>query len=827
MLSTYKVKELRELAKKRGIKPIPTRKQDLIDALEGKQKKNAKPTMNDLRTLCKKHKLELDIKCGGKGVTYEYLLNTLTKAGLLQLVTTVTSEYEQQLLDLAPKLHKVIAPLAPHIETLAPLFSSTLAKGRAQKVRQDAWKILFGEYSQLEHRKAAPSTKAITKKILNFLKGKDGAQKPTKSALQSFANALPLISYGYALQNPAMHSAVTEMNLSKLEKMSKLLKGTEVELPGYEDVELEDMGEEAADMLSQLPAELRYEIYRRLPVSATKQALLASRSLGEAAEHHRGLHERYGEYIMSPAQTLALKWLDELYDKRSAFKIKAPPSWGKTALAAVVAMKEVDRGHTVVIYTKAAMIPFFLDEMHKVFEKRFPDMGNPAQSQQGKIRIIAPGYSKKHADAYKKTVPADILLLTNKEGAGVRVRWPNDPNVLAKPISKYQYEFMIVDEAHKGDSAGDLVFAGLAQNPTLKALLLSANDIKFPSKATLQNQAYRRMQIGSTVVNLPGYKNWKDTASLSFSALSLKNKVPEVAVQLVHLPTRENHFDVQTQYDFGRELEFALGLDAINQIQPEPIGNTLVFSSRKASAPSRQTIEQLSAATDDDLVELHELLTEGPRGKNIVVYTGPKSIKKFQEQSEKKPTVFLLTYGSSAEGINLDTVDNVILLDVMEVRRESVYQAIARARRVKNPRHSVRVVADVRFDEKPYYMAMGARFVSEEFLEKLKAVTGTKNSVDVSKNAYKSAIPDQVRAAERFLSESRPLRASELYLLMAPLKRLSKPKKAALVELLREEDMFPSEKASDYRSLLRYLAREPDTYPYKELPLDHFKEVIV
>ena len=320
------VKELRVLAKRKGITPIPGRKADLIAAIEKAGDRSESYTIEELKALCMKNKDVLGIRCGGKGITYEFLLEKLLKAGIIMVVESPASEFEEKLLEADPKLHSLLAPLVLHLQKLGflllPKLKGTLGRKQKDMEKDDPWRFLYSEYSLLEssqHKK--------WKLVINFMKGKKKvAPKTLYSEIRSFVKALPLISYAYALSNAEFRQLADELNLRNLFEISEAMQGTTAALPALnsvsdslrsittvQDIEGSDVALEGdiTDFFTALPEEMRHEILRRMPLEVRKNSLIASRALAEGEERYRVLHATYGALTLSLAQNTALEWIYE------------------------------------------------------------------------------------------------------------------------------------------------------------------------------------------------------------------------------------------------------------------------------------------------------------------------------------------------------------------------------------------------------------------------------------------------------------------------------------------------------------------------------------
>ena len=131
------VKEVRVIAKQKGITPIPGRKADLIAAIKGVEDRADLYNLRELKALCVKHKDTLGIRCAGKGITYNYLLEKLSKAGIIMVVESSASEFEEKLKEADPELHSLAGFLVPHIEKVHFLLVGKLGRKKQAFGDQD------------------------------------------------------------------------------------------------------------------------------------------------------------------------------------------------------------------------------------------------------------------------------------------------------------------------------------------------------------------------------------------------------------------------------------------------------------------------------------------------------------------------------------------------------------------------------------------------------------------------------------------------------------------------------------------------------------------
>lgn len=666
-LESKRVPELRKLAKERGIKPIPTRKADLIKALKGE---TPSYTVEDLRRICEKHKESLKIACRGRGITRKYLVDKLTEAGLImEIEEKKQSDYEEKLRTADPELHRVLEALAPHVLTLDIIVGTKVGRKKVSQA-EDPWRFLYSEYSALT---TALKTKKPWQRIYQLLKEQKALPKTLHKAFTVFSKALPLITYAFLIEQPELQKLADSLKLEKLFSISDVLKGTNAFLSRSADVETEaEAAEEVGDMLSALPSELLYEIMRHLPSEDVGSTVVASRSALEAEERYRSLSAAYGNYTLSRAQKTARDWIysrDEI-----VVGVEAPPSWGKTALAIAVAIDSIKSGKTVVMHTTPAMIPFFVEEMEQMMGKKFPDLKGPLE-QPGKYRLLVPSFSAAHNARYKAGEQADLLLINVPREINTRYHNRIPFQTVDSPIDRYAPDVIILDEAHK-------------HNPGI--IYSDYNSRKRPDRLILLS-ASPFSQIIRRVFTKPAY--------LRFSLASIAAKVPDFAVEIQDIPQFiETDAEMRGGYT-GDAVAAIERAELLRQLDQELIGNTIVFSRDPLRmtgtlAKTKKNLEDSRITYQDNAYDAFDLYSEKVlrQPKSIVVYKGPKTIKKFQDQSRQTPSTLFLTYRVGAEGLNLDTVDNVVLLDTTKVDNSTVFQAVARAQRVSNPRHTIRVI---------------------------------------------------------------------------------------------------------------------------------------
>lgn len=651
-----KVKELRAFAKQKGITPVPTRKDDLIRALTPGDKSGY--SMSELQAICTKHKEKLQIACSGKGITRKYLIEKLMQANLIMEVREEKlSEFEQQILDADPELHRVLELLAPHVLTLDFIVGSKVGRKKVSQ-SEDPWRFLTSEYSVLQSNRSR-------KDILTYLQKGEPLPPALHEDFVEFATALPLTTYSYLLQSESLQELADKLQLTQLFAISDILKGTNAFLGRSSDVETQAAAE-TEDMLSALPQEMLYEILERLPLEAVGNAIISSRSMADAEQHYRGLAGSYGSYLLSRAQLAALRWTK--IQERNLLIIQAPPSWGKTALSIALAIDAVNDGKSVVIHTTPAMIPFFLDEMEEMMGKKFPDL-KAGTASPGKYSILVPSISKRERERYLRGDQANILLVTVPKDA-YRRAWRILAGRVTGPIQNYSPDLVLVDEAHKEDLY-HLHMDYLGRNPNNVMIGFSASKVRHPGYA--------------------------EVSTLQFSLASISDKVPDFTVEIRDIPSFVTDKYIDKRYpDISRTINRA---EHLRQLDTDLIGNTVVFSWKPLLTSTQKSLQaDLSGLKMTHQGEEHDLFTlykqkvlQQP--KSIVVYKGPATVKKFQDQSRKIPSTFFLTYNVGAEGLNLNTIDNIILLDAENMQAETIFQAVARAQRVSNQNRTIQVIA--------------------------------------------------------------------------------------------------------------------------------------
>jgi len=847
------VKELRAQAKDLGISPLPTRKADLVAAIRAKggiveedvssstpqPSELATYTMKELRRLCKKHTHEINVPCGGKGATKRAIFDELARIGVLEGVAKRkpgAGDYARLLREADPELYAVAKETVPLLPNPRHVFA---LRGEVEdsNAPRNPWLDFYREQTALM---AGIESGADPQwgRVLDFVQtGAVASPETLNEDTRSFVDAFPLISFVYARENADFLSLLTQVGATKPFEISRQISDPGLRIKALTPTKrggpvLEsNYGEINADaLLHQLPPEMGNHIMQFVPVESYTSAILASRFFHESEKAYRELQMSYGSYTLSGAQTTAMKWSRERRAEQNVLIVQAPPSWGKTVFAIASAIDAVRRGERVHIYTTKAMLRTFLNDMQAMMGRAFPDL-SLGERQRGRYDILVPSLNKEHAARFTRGEQCDIILSSQHYMASRAERVYFDtipPAVFSRgsPVEHYPVDLVILDEAHK-KSTINVIWDNLFRNPQCRFLLLSASEVRLLSTKKLEASEPLYLVI-----------SWDISVSLSLGVIRFERKTIEgetpgyrYTVRVYKEPSvsfaeprytapgdRRQFIDSFPDPKLARLIE-------LPDLLADTTGNVVVFMKVYPRLPTSQRDIRLSALRDpivnstivpsalktperaeDDIdtesvrIPVEKLKDAAKQGDPYYWHRKPHDVSKFVAASTQRPSTFITTYRKSAEGINFNTIDTIVLMDAEEVGHDKIYQAISRALRVKNSAKTVRIIAIAGDSEPEALLKVHMRFADEDFRKRYHKYLSTR---------YGGNSPNMARSRQNIffdlVSKGRKLHPREIYVIFGP------QLPAGVQEFWREEGLFEGEDLDRIAGAINGTRRGRDT----------------
>lgn len=286
-LQRKKVVELRKEASSLGVKPLPSKKLDLINSIlkakglkptskKEKAEKKDDPirnyTMKQLRDICMQYKYRLSFDCGG-GVTKKSLYEGLARAGLLEgvVVPEPANKFAEEIRKRDPDFYERISTIVPKLPDTRKLFSV-----RQERESGDApwlpWLEVHREYNvlMLAHETGSPPEIA---RVFDFLTTEEENDAGIIEDIRRFAEKLPLLSYIYALLSMDFLTLCTQGGIDRPFEISEAISSPSKKIVKPKVIEKALAGdvlvEEDFDLnLFDLPEDVRYEIMHYIPFSS-------------------------------------------------------------------------------------------------------------------------------------------------------------------------------------------------------------------------------------------------------------------------------------------------------------------------------------------------------------------------------------------------------------------------------------------------------------------------------------------------------------------------------------------------------------------------------
>lgn len=427
--------------------------------------------------------------------------------------------------------------------------------------------------------------------------------------------------------------------------------------------------------------------------------------------------------------------MEEKRNESQVHIIKAPPSWGKTVLMISAAIDAIREGNKVIMYTTAAMLPTFIREMELMMGSSFPNLSLNKQ-QDGKYNIIIPSLGGKEQERFNAGESADLLLLTQIYGAHrARIRaerrsyrFPMPLFHRNSPIENYTADFVIIDEAHKGDVTAP-IWDNLYRNEKCRFLLVSANDVLL--QGVDDNRLFfNRSIVTGTVSHLKSVII--NPVVIRFAKRTIEEKIPTYTLEMKEVPFnpfKRVVFDGSSSELVTKASEHFGNISAT--IQPSfhleilealagTTGNVVVFTPALPKYTKADQDKFISTVTHFQLKDGRSIPSKEAvdflHGQtNVIIHRTNKDITRFVEKSKEEPTVMLTSYRKGAVGLNFNTVGTVVLMDADHVSPSQFYQAMSRALRVKNRAESIRMIAVVKERTLDAAVKIHFNIVNEDF----------------------------------------------------------------------------------------------------------------